>query len=69
MNILVTGGFGFIGSHLCNYLTKKGCSVYNIDNKTYACDYVKTSNVKIQKHFNVNITDQFNLDDFIFSRF
>ena len=65
MNILVTGGFGFIGSHLCNYLTDKGCSVYNIDNKTYACDYVKTSDVKVKKHFNVDIRDQFKLDDFI----
>ena len=57
MNILVTGGFGFIGSHLCNYLSNKGCKVYNIDCKTYACDYVKVKNVLVDKHFNVDITD------------
>jgi len=64
MNILVTGGFGFIGSHLCNYLTEKGCSVYNIDNKTYACDYVNINNVKIKNHFNLDINEPFNFNDF-----
>ena len=55
MNILVTGGYGFIGSHLCNYLTEKGCNIYNIDSKTYACDYVNIKNVKIKKHYNLDI--------------
>ncbi len=31
MNILVTGGAGFIGSHLCNYLISKGDYVSVID--------------------------------------
>ena len=34
--ILVTGGAGFIGSHLCEFLVKKGATVTSIDN---FCDY------------------------------
>ena len=30
--ILVSGGAGFIGSHLCDFLLKKGCYVYCLDN-------------------------------------
>ncbi len=31
-NVIVTGGCGFIGSHLCELLIKKGFKVYVIDN-------------------------------------
>jgi UDP-glucuronate decarboxylase len=31
-NILITGGAGFIGSHLCRYLLKKGHRVFCLDN-------------------------------------
>ena len=32
MRTIVTGGAGFIGSHLCDYLIKKGHEVICIDN-------------------------------------
>ncbi|MFA5101477.1 MAG: GDP-mannose 4,6-dehydratase, partial [Candidatus Omnitrophota bacterium] len=32
MNILITGGAGFIGSHLCREFLKKNCSVVCVDN-------------------------------------
>ena len=32
MKVLVTGGAGFIGSHLCDFLLGKGCEVVCMDN-------------------------------------
>jgi dTDP-glucose 4,6-dehydratase len=32
VRVLVTGGAGFIGSHLCDFLLEKGCEVVCIDN-------------------------------------
>jgi dTDP-glucose 4,6-dehydratase len=32
VRVLVTGGAGFIGSHLCDLLLAKGCSVVCMDN-------------------------------------
>jgi dTDP-glucose 4,6-dehydratase len=32
MRVLVTGGAGFIGSHLCDFLLAKGCAVVCMDN-------------------------------------
>lgn len=51
-NILVTGGAGFIGSHLCEYLLSKGNRVICIDN---FCDFydpaAKQKNISTsQKH-------------------
>lgn len=31
-NVLVTGGAGFIGSHLCERLIQQGCNVHSLDN-------------------------------------
>ena len=36
MNILVTGGAGFIGSALCRHLVSIGENVLNVDKLTYA---------------------------------
>ncbi len=36
MKILVTGGAGFIGSHVCEYFSKKGAAVIALDNLSRA---------------------------------
>ncbi|HTG13418.1 MAG TPA: GDP-mannose 4,6-dehydratase, partial [Candidatus Eisenbacteria bacterium] len=32
MRVLVTGGAGFLGSHLCEFLLARGCEVVCMDN-------------------------------------
>ena len=51
MKILVTGGSGFLGSHVADELTKKGHEVTIFDNKK--SDYIR----KDQKMFVGDITD------------
>tara|TARA_R100001163_G_scaffold728_6_gene1108 strand:- start:11507 stop:12475 length:969 start_codon:yes stop_codon:yes gene_type:complete len=45
MNVLVTGGFGFIGHHLVERLVFNGYKVIVYDAQTYACEYVNKDEV------------------------
>ena len=63
MRALVTGGAGFIGSHLCEYLLNKGFEVLCVDNLiTGTIDNIKhvyASNFKFIEH---NITKYIKID-------
>jgi dTDP-glucose 4,6-dehydratase len=48
MKVLVTGGSGFIGSNLVDYLIDKGCEVWNLSKHTYAM------NPRVLEHLNSN---------------
>lgn len=55
MKILVTGGAGFIGSHLCERLLNDGHSVYCLDNM---CDFYNPD-IKYQNISNCQANDRF----------
>ena len=58
--IIVTGGSGFIGSNLVNFLIKKRYFVINIDKLTYASNRVneKIRNKKNYKFFKIDIKNK-----------
>ncbi len=50
-NIIVTGGMGFIGSNLINFLLNKNYKVINIDKITYSSNPYNTRNFKKNKNY------------------
>ncbi len=57
--IVVTGGSGFIGSNLVNYLIKKNYFVINIDKLTYSSNnYDKKKSKKKYKFFKLDINNR-----------
>ena len=58
--IIVTGGSGFIGTNLVNYLIKKNFFVINIDKLTYSSNSYKNKlrNKNNYKHFKVDINNK-----------
>ena len=63
MKVLVTGGCGFIGSHVCEYYIKKGSEVISYDNMTkheltrtgYAVDAARDYNWNFLKKLGVEL--------------
>lgn len=55
MRVLVTGGCGFIGSHVCEYYIKKGAQVISYDNMT-KYELLRTGyNTKAARDYNQNL--------------
>ncbi|MBN3038406.1 MAG: GDP-mannose 4,6-dehydratase, partial [Candidatus Omnitrophica bacterium] len=52
MKVLITGGAGFIGSHLCEKLLKKGNTVTALDNLSTG-RYENVSHLKENPNFNL----------------
>jgi dTDP-glucose 4,6-dehydratase len=65
--IIVTGGSGFIGSNLVNFLIKKKFFVINIDKLTYAANTYKNSNksIKNYKFYKIDINDKKKIKEII----
>ena len=65
--IIVTGGSGFIGSNLVNFLIKKKYFVINIDKLTYSSNNQNHTirNFKNYKHFKVDINNRSKLIDIV----
>ena len=52
-NIIVTGGSGFIGSNLINFLIKKKYSVINLDKLSYSSNSYNTKNFIKNKKYKI----------------
>ena len=50
MKLLVTGGYGFIGSNFINLASKSDCEIINIDKVTYAAD---KDNIRVENITNI----------------
>lgn len=60
MNLLVTGGCGFIGSNFCNYISKKVNKLVIIDKITYAANISNISGIIDNKNVFLIIDDIIN---------
>jgi dTDP-glucose 4,6-dehydratase len=58
MNVLVTGGYGFIGGHLIRSLKKRGYNSIVYDKQTYACEYVDKKSVPNTWNIKGDILDE-----------
>ena len=60
LNVLVTGGAGFIGSNFCHLLKQKGDKIFVLDKLTYAANI---NNLKDVEHifFQSDINNEFNM--------
>ena len=55
MRVLITGGAGFLGSHLCDRLARKGCDVLCVDNfytgtKKHVAHLLQHPNFELMRH-------------------
>ncbi len=66
MNILVTGGAGYIGSHVCNLLSEQGHCVSIIDNLSNIKS--GTNPIIFGKHYNKDISDLKFIDELMSSK-
>jgi dTDP-glucose 4,6-dehydratase len=59
-NVIITGGSGFIGSNLVNYLIKKRYFVVNLDKLTYSANTYKSEirNINNYKLIKIDINDK-----------
>lgn len=58
MRVLVTGGCGFIGSHVCEYYIKKGAKVISYDNMT-KYELLRTGyNAETSRNYNWNFLEK-----------
>ncbi len=59
-NILITGGSGFIGTNLTNYLNKKKFKIFNVDKISYCSTPEKFKDINKKNYFfyQVNIINK-----------
>ena len=65
MNILITGGAGFIGSHLVRLMTKKypDYNIFNLDVLTYAGNLENLKDIELYPNYKFIKCDLRNLND------
>ena len=49
--IIITGGYGFIGSNLIEYLLEKNCFIINIDKLSYSSNKYNLRNISLNKNY------------------